>query len=672
MIAARLAWRLLRAGGRRDAVTVVLSIIGSAVAAMLLVLIVGAWSGVDSRAERAQWRSPQAADTTTAAALQRTTTSAYHGEELVLIDLAATSNKPQPRPPGMNAFPEPGQTYLSPALAELVKKNPKDLGQRFPRATGLLEKPALLHPDELVAVHGRDKHAAAMTAPRWQDQRRPDAYSGPVPIDSFTGVAIPDGQGAQYKSLASVAAVLLLIPLGVLAGAAARLGLARREQRFAALRLAGASPWQVLQMAAVEAAVMAAAGTVVGTGAGLLLVPLAANVPVGGGRWFPSDLVPTLPVLLATAAAVIGIAVASSAVTLRRVVSNPLGVAARHTPRRMSAIRVLIFTALIAGFVQYSKSANASTTALVLVFGAVFAALTVIGPWVIGVLGQVVVHRSRTSAALLAGRRMLDDPRGAWRVVGSVAMTGFVAGTLVLFPAGKTDLVWGHADQINVAVPAGSAGTVTTTLRAELARDHIKATVSAGEDRGALLFLRIEEFEAAFLTVTVSDPNADLEAARSAVARVAPGSVAATGKDIVLGEDQFITDFRTASVLVLALSFLVATTSAGITAAASVLDRRRTYRQLVLIGVPLSVLDRARSLETQIPLLLMAVGSTATGVVVAAPLTQLGLSGGSLDLDGVLALFGCLAVGVLGVRTATAASRPLLAKVANDDRSIPA
>lgn len=66
---------------------------------------------------------------------------------------------------------------------------------------------------------------------------------------------------------------------------------------------------------------------------------------------------------------------------------------------------------------------------------------------------------------------------------------------------------------------------------------------------------------------------------------------------------------------------------------AAVLDRRDTYRQLALIGVLVGVLNRARALEAQLPLLLMGVGSTLTGVVVASPLTPLDLdSAAGLDL----------------------------------------
>ncbi|GAB7192016.1 hypothetical protein NUM3379_27250 [Kineococcus sp. NUM-3379] len=671
MSAAGLSWRLLRAGGRRGLATAALAGAGFAATTLLLLLCAGTLVGLDARADRTQWRTPLAADSPAGApAVQRTTTSAHDGRQVVVVDLAATGAGTPPAVPGLAAFPAPGQAYLSPALAELVRERPAELGTRFGPVAGELGGDALAFPEELVAVVGRAPGDAAVTAPAWRDQRSAGTWTGPVPVEDLTGTRLPDGPAAQYLSLAVVAVTLLVVPLLVLAGAAARLGLARRDQRLAALRLAGASPRQVVTMTAVESALPAAAGALVGVVGALLLVPVVAQVPVAGGRWYAADLVPPPLLLAAVVVGVVALAVGSAVSALRRVLASPLGVAAGHAPRRPGLVRVLVPVALLVGFLRYSESGNPSTTALVGLFAAVFAALAVVGPWVVGVLGRVVVHRASGAPALLAGRRMLDDPRGTWRVVGSVAMTGFVAGTLALFPTGSGELVWGGADRLDVALPAATAGATADRLRTELAAAGVDADVQGpGTDRGALLFLDTRAGPAGFVAVTVAGPERDLEVARTVVGRVAPASVAATGRDVVIGEVRFATDFRAASVLVLAVSFLVAMASAGITSAASVLDRRRTYRQLALVGVPLRVLDRARLLETQLPLVLLAVGSTVTGVVAAAPLTRLGLGGGGVDVSGFLLLVGCTALGLLGVRVASAASRPLLARVSADPAS---
>ena len=336
-----------------------------------------------------------------ASAVQRTTTSAFAGREVVVVDPAATGVGAPRAVPGLTRFPAPGRAHLSPALAELVREHPTELATRSGPLAGQL-----------------------------------------------------GGQAAQYRSLAVIAITLIVVPLLVLAGAASRLGLARRDQRLAALRLAGATPRQVVVLTALESAFTAAAGAALGAAGAVLLVPLAAQVPVAGGRWYAADLVPVLAGVLA---GVIALALASAVSALRRVLTSALGVAAAHTPRRTGPIRVVVSAALLLAFLRYSESDDPSTGALVGAFATVFAALAVLGPWVVATLGRLVVHRAKGALALLAGRRMLDDSRGTWRVVGPVALTGFVAGALALFPTGSEEVTWPRPACWTAAAPTASS-----------------------------------------------------------------------------------------------------------------------------------------------------------------------------------------------------------------------
>ncbi|WP_449350461.1 ATP-binding cassette domain-containing protein [Streptomyces shaanxiensis] len=122
--------------------------------------------------------------------------------------------------------------------------------------------------------------------------------------------------------------------------------------------------------------------------------------------------------------------------------------------------------------------------------------------------------------------------------------------------------------------------------------------------------------------------------------------------------------FAEVSTATLALSFLVATTSAGLTAAAGVLDRRRVYGLLRLAGTPLKVLDRARVRETVIPLVALAGGTTAIGVYASYRLNK--LLGASINATGALELAACVAVGALAMFAAIGGSRPLLRRVTED------
>ncbi|GAA2633757.1 hypothetical protein [Streptomyces vastus] len=83
-----------------------------------------------------------------------------------------------------------------------------------------------------------------MTTPRWTR-----GFSSTKP-SLFTGTD---------QQMAVLGVALLVMPVIVLAAAAGRLGAARREQRLAALRLAGATPRQIIAMTAAEAAAVGGA-----------------------------------------------------------------------------------------------------------------------------------------------------------------------------------------------------------------------------------------------------------------------------------------------------------------------------------------------------------------------------------------------------------------------------
>ena len=151
--------------------------------------------------------------------------------------------------------------------------------------------------------------------------------------------------------------------------------------------------------------------------------------PVGAGRLWLGGLTVALLVL-----GVVGLAVVSGALALRRVVLDPLGVRARSTPPPQRWIRLVIGIAVVGGWVlawQVGSTAIHSALLLVVLFcagvGACLAVLAVVGPFVVGLAARRGLRRADTPAQLLAARTILDSPRAAWRQVAGVAMTSFVA-----------------------------------------------------------------------------------------------------------------------------------------------------------------------------------------------------------------------------------------------------
>jgi len=662
---------LVRGGSRRDVGTQLLALLAFAVTTCLLLLTLGINVGFAHRADRQAWTVPVAATAPqTPTAVLSTATDFFDGRVITVVTLGRLTAD-APAPPGLPGFPGPGKRWLSPALADLVRTNPAALGDRWPgAAAGTVGRRGLQSPDQLLVVVGADPTSAVLTAPRINDQTDPAANTGPVAV-----VAFADRAGTQveplYRDLSLVASVLLVVPLLVLMGAAARLGLARRDQRLAALRLVGASSRQVVAVVAAEAGVLALLGAAAGAVPYAAALPLASKVGFDGGTWFRSDLWVGGPLLTAVLAAVALGGVLSAVLTLRRVVVSPLGVSRRHAQHSRQLWRVPVFAAALLAYLRLSRSNDASVTTLVVAFAIVFASLSLLGPAVLALLGRLMVRTAHSPARLIAGRRLTDDPKAAWRTVGGLALTGFVAGFIALFPSSSGQVVWGSAQRIDVAVPVGQVRADQAGAQQALAARGLPGQVQIGSGPGALLGTRVDPGSpggagpsTGYLTVTVTPQ--DQEQTRTVLHQALPGLPTATGADIAAQDAVFAVDLRRASTWVLLASFLIAIASAGITACASVLDRRGTYRQLHLAGTPLRLLDQARRHETTAPVLLLVLGSVGTGLLASAPLTRLGLGGGALDVGGLVLLAATVLAGLAGVRIAGAASRPLLRSVAVD------
>ncbi|MFI9169139.1 FtsX-like permease family protein [Streptomyces lincolnensis] len=650
-----LTWRLTRAGGRTGLLATGLAVAAVAISTALLLVCVAANLGFQQRADRIDWRNPVTSAAPVAVEAVGTTFSG--GTPVTVVDVAQLPGEKAPAPPGMTHFPEPGEVWVSPALADLLGRLPADRHPVPGTPAGRLGRAALAHPGELVAVVGHKPTAAAVTAPREDDPRRPGDTITPTRVADFTGKPVADGIGEGYVALMKVATILVVVPLLVLGASSARLSVSRRDERLAALRLIGATPGRIAGMTAAEAALTGAAGALLGAAGYALLLPAAARVSVAGGSWYAADLWVGLPVLLAVLTGIIVMVIASALIGLRQVVVGPLGVARRSRPARMSAVRALVFVAVILGYAQFTADKKNDINGVLAFFAVVFLALSVIGPWVVGVLGRIISARARRAATLLAGRRLLDDPKGAWRTVSGLALAGFVAGFFALFGSVGSS-PWGSPDTLAVAVPKSREAVVQHEARERLEHAGITATVGSDTD-----WVAIGGGENSVqVTATVPGGTENLERARTALASLVPGQYPVAGTDIDWSGKLFAQDFTTATRVVLGVTFLTAIASAGITAASSVLDRRRTYGLLRLAGTPLRVLDAARRKETLIPVAVLAGGSVLTGIFCAAPLT---LAGGSASLDagGIALLAVCFGLGIAGLMGASALSRPLLRAV---------
>lgn len=222
-------------------------------------------------------------------------------------------------------------------------------------------------------------------------------------LDGFYSVSFGSGlfDSPSDRQNVSLALGLLLIPVLGFLGQCARIGAVHRDRRLAALRLAGAGPWQVRRIAALESGLACLAGAVVGTA---VVVPLLPYATVWTGV-----VVVAVPVLGAVV----------SAVALRRVVADPLGRVRRVRPVRGpgrlfgTATRLLTVTVVAIALTPFFGSPVSFDLGPVTVL--VLAVLiSLIAIWLSGAssrqLGEGFAAGTSRPALLIAAERLREDP----------------------------------------------------------------------------------------------------------------------------------------------------------------------------------------------------------------------------------------------------------------------
>ncbi|WP_241218167.1 FtsX-like permease family protein [Bifidobacterium castoris] len=242
--------------------------------------------------------------------------------------------------------------------------------------------------------------------------------------------------GTLYVTLAVFACVLLIVPFTTLAGSAARLAATRRDERLATLRLVGATVSQVTCLTAFEAVSQAVLGALIGIGGYFAIMPLIMTLTFENRRFTFEQLWVGPAALIGTVAGVALLALVSALLTLRRVAITPLGVTARQGSTLPSGWRAVIFVVvLIGGFVVLNSLQLFAQAGRIVVYAIVFGTiggcfmlLNLIGSWIVTSIAKARVRRPKNAAAMIAMRRILDNPKRAWRNVSGIALAVFIAG----------------------------------------------------------------------------------------------------------------------------------------------------------------------------------------------------------------------------------------------------
>ncbi|MGW3507228.1 FtsX-like permease family protein [Streptomyces sp. NPDC000994] len=490
-------------GGREGWLRVVLTAVGVGLGVALLLLTTAIPSALSVRHQRNEAREdytyiqnppPKADDTLVIADIDTT----YHDKE-VRGRLVEPEGPRAPLPPGVAAYPKPGEMVVSPALGELLDSGSgRLLRERLPyRVVGTIAESGLIGSREMAYYAGVENLAPRING--WQVARITE-YGSPQRTERSDPVLL---------LLVMVVFVALLMPVAVFIAAAVRFGGEQRDRRLAALRLVGSDGRMTRRIAAGEAMAGALLGLVFGTVFFLIGRQAAGSVEVVGISVFPSYLNPSPWLAALVTVAVPAAAVLVTLLALRGVVIEPLGVVRTAKPaRRRLWWRLLIPVAGLAMlYPMFGQGRANGDFNRYLVIGGVTLLLigvTALLPWTV----ETVVGRLGGGGVAwqLAVRRLQLSSGTAARLVSGIAVA--VAGAIalqMLFAGVQSDYIKNSGKnvfraQMEVMAPRGS--TLTGAVdRFSATKGVRKATVLSGTEVSDVSWKREEERVSAGVTI---------------------------------------------------------------------------------------------------------------------------------------------------------------------------
>ena len=367
------------------------------------------------------------------------------------------------RIPGSDVVPKQGEYLASPALAKRIASLPADqLGDRYGKQVGVLAPDAVEGPDSLVAVVGTELGTVASS----------QSHIPPQVVTAFTGIPY---ENEAYRIAMLIGAIAVLVPALLLVGIVTDLGAAQRAERFATLRLIGATPQQVARTAALEIGATTFVGALAGVALYLVMIPVAAQISLGSSRFYYSDLLRSpVNAVLAVAVTTAGAAAVAWWRT-RRADVGPLGGSRERSERRPRLISLAPVILGMAGLVStpaVARQESALTIYLLPIsFLCAMLGLLWAGPvltWWVARGGRAL---ARSAAQVIGFNRIARHPRAVFRAVAGVviavyAMTVFAVAITVA--AGTRDITQGNghlSPSTLEAVPAVSdEGTLESAV----------------------------------------------------------------------------------------------------------------------------------------------------------------------------------------------------------------
>lgn len=672
-----------RAVGRLTAV-----LTGIAMGMALIVLLVGAFDGLDTRETRSAWIKPVGTAATPAdiaggaTAVIAPMTDWFEDNSISRVDIYAPQGA-VPRLVDIPAWPRPGTYLASPALAALIDATPPaELGNRYGTRAGILPDGTLKGPDSLAVVVGQDLQTIM---PR----------NGLVLADTARGR--PDTETTGFRTIAAIGAIGMLFPVLLFVAIATKLGAAARRESYSTLRLIGATPRQVGIIAGLETFVVATAGTAFGALLAVVLRPVAAQFRAVGACFFPADLdIGFLPTLV-IAATIIVAATLVGAIGMHRARIGPLGAARAIAEKPVSWRRVLplvIGMALIvvAGLPESLLPDEIVQVSFLGGFLLATIGIVAIGPWLTALAGRAMARLSGSATGIIVANRIAAAPVATFRSVSGLVLAVFMVTIFSAASAGVSGrfaindrpdrmpvdaLVTVVADGATAPdnlpgvteLISGMRGGEATYLAVFTGADL--AALGVGGDRASDGLYRVDlrRFTAAASTAPLKitpvasvsgDPAphvliartdgspAAMETARTALQTEIAWQVPPMTRleSNLLGPARVMQELSTIAYSGALITILISGLSLSVSTLGAIIDRKRVFSLLRLVGMPAKALDRVVFLEAATPLAAVLVfailaGYFAAWLIVNVLSDSIGIGGP--DLSYILFLLAGLA-----------------------------
>jgi hypothetical protein len=266
-------------------------VVAAAVAAYVAIIGITLWQANSDRADRGRAQEPRIA--TTGAPAFRVTQSdvPFRSDVWTTISMAAISTeKSPPHPPGLTEFPQPGESWVSPAVRRAVSSD-SSLRTRVPgKIVGTMSSAGLQSPDQFFVYTG----VADIDSSAWAAE----AFGARTEITNRPAIPRP--------ALSGLICLLVGLPALLLVYATGRMSALSRARTTTTCFWLGVPRATLTSAAAVDAGLCAVLGSGVGATAAALTAAALHDTTALGIAWYPLparvQLMTALSVMLATSA----------------------------------------------------------------------------------------------------------------------------------------------------------------------------------------------------------------------------------------------------------------------------------------------------------------------------------------------------------------------------------